>query len=86
MTENQYNTMKTCFDMLGMKIEDGVLDTIPDVILYQFNAMSYEIYSAIFRELKLRISREAFRPLEYDKQQQLMQTRFANIGLEITKR
>ena len=84
MKEVTYNIMKTCFDMIGIEIEDGVLNNIPDVILYQFNAMSYEIYSAIFRELKLRISKSAFIPLETEKQSRLlMEKRFANIGLGV---
>ena len=84
MKEVTYNIMKTCFDMIGIEIEDGVLNNIPDVILYQFNAMSYEIYSAIFSELKLRVSKSAFIPLETEKQSRLlMEKRFANIGLGV---
>lgn len=86
MNEIKYSTMKTCFDILGMAIKDGVITQVPDVILYQFNAMSYEIYSAIFRELKLRVSKSAFIPLETEKQARLlMEKRFANMGLEMTK-
>ena len=82
MLENQYKIMKSCFDVIGMGIEDGVLSNIPEVILLQYNAMSYEIYSAIFREIKLRISQQAFGPLEREKQQRLlMEKRLANIGI-----
>lgn len=86
MKEDQYRIMKSCFDMLGMTIDGDVISSMPDVILYQFNAMSYGIYCTIFNEIKCRIAKEAFRPLENEKQVQLlMKTRFANIGLELIR-